>query len=166
MLLPFQFRHRFVPAALCSQVGADTFQAFGDVLVYLDLLVHVEVWQPVVHHNHRGDVVEGVPRLSGNVVPYLDGATFAVAVGQDGKLVSGFQVCFLDELPHHIGRHVSIDGIDNADFVRLKGITVLFHQLRDAEQFGVFVCQFAGNVEAVACPCEIEDNAFFCVHIA
>ena len=52
MLLPFQFRHRFVPTALCSQVGADAFQAFGDVLVYLDLLVHIEVRQPVVHHNH------------------------------------------------------------------------------------------------------------------
>lgn len=141
MLLPFQFRYRLVPVALFAEVGRDAFQAFGDVFVYLDLLVHVEIGEPVVYHDHRGDIVEWTSGFPGYVVPDLDRAAFTVAVGQDGKFVCCFQVCFLDKFPYHIGWHVAVNGIDDADFIRFECVAALLHELGNAEQFGMFVCQ-------------------------
>ena len=55
---------------------------------------------------------------------------------------------------------MSVDGIDDTYLVRLKVVAALLYYLRDAEQFGLFVCQLPGDVEAVTRSGEIEDDTF------
>lgn len=130
------------------------------MLVHLDLLVHIEIGQPVIHHDDGVDVIERISRFSGYAVPNLHRIAFSRTVCKYGKLVSGFQLRFLDELPDHIWWHVPIDGIDDADFVCLEVILSTFHHLRNAQQFRMLFGQLAGDMEAVARSGEIKDNAF------
>ena len=104
-------------------------------------------------------IVEGASGLAADVVPQAYGVAFAVAVGEDGKLVLGCQPGALDEASHHRGRHVAINGVDDAYLVGLQVVVVLLHKLGDAQQAGVLVGQLACHVEAVACGGEVEQQA-------
>lgn len=103
VLLPLFLRDRFYPAAPCRDVGGYAGEAFWYVLVYFYLLVHVEVGQPVVDHNHRCDVVEGIAGTTGYVVPYLGGVALTVAVGKYGELILGLKPCLFMNLRTMLG---------------------------------------------------------------
>ena len=100
------------------------------------------------------------------MVPNLHGIAFSCPIGQHGKLVPGPQLRLLDELPDHIGRHVTVDRIHNADFIRFKFILSLLYHLRNAEQFRIRSGQLAGDIQAVARSGKIKDKAlvFFPPH--
>ena len=97
--------------------------------------------------------------LAGGFVPQLYGIALAGAEGEDGKFVTGLQPGFLYELPHHVGRHVAVDGVDNAYLVGLEVIFALLHLLGDAEQGGLCVGQLARHVETIAGAGKVEDDA-------
>ena len=126
------------------------------MLVYLHLLVHVEVGQPVVHHDDSTNIIEYIARFSGNAIPYLHGVALAHAIGQHGKLVFSFQLCLLDELTHHIGRHMTIDRIYQSYLICLNFELLLAHKLRDTEYLTLFASKLASDIEAIACACEIQ----------
>ena len=137
----------------------DALQTFRYMLVYLHLLVHVEVGQPVIHHYHRSDVVERAPRLAGHLVPDFCRIAFAVAVGQHCEPVSGLQPCFPDEFTHHIGRHVPVDRIYYAYLVRLQLIPSRLYQLGYTEELPRFPGQLPGHIKGIARGGEIKDDA-------
>ena len=120
------------------------------MLVYQNLLVHIEVRQPVVHHDKRVDIVERIAGLSWNPIPYLHCITLPCAVSENGKLICGLQFCFLDKLPNRVGRHVPIDGIDKSYLVCFDFKPLLLHQLRNTQQFRTILCQLPRYIQTVA----------------
>lgn len=86
--LPFLFAHGFQPVPPSGYFPGDAPQVFRDTLVHLHLLVHVEIRQPVIHHDERGDVVEGVSCLGRQVVPYLRRIAFPCSVPEYYPFVS------------------------------------------------------------------------------
>ena len=150
--------HLLVPLLMSVNVGGNLLQVFGYVLVYLHLLVHVEVGQPVIHHDKRCDIVKLISRLLGDVIPYLHRTALTIAVCQDGEEIVGLQSGFLDKLPHHIRRHVSIYRINDTYLVGLDLKLLLAHQLGYAEHLSLLACQFAGNIQAIARSREIQHH--------
>ena len=130
------------------------------MLVYLDLLIHIEIGQPVIHHDDGVDVIERISRFSGYAVPNLHRIAFACSVSQDGKFVSGFQFRFPDELPDHIRRHVPVDRIYYPDFIRFEIILSSLYHLWNAERLPILSGQLSCNIQAVSRTREIQDDAF------
>lgn len=150
--------HRLEPLAAHRDVRSDARKVLADLLLgnASALLVHVEVGQPVVNHEERGHVGGVEPRRSRVLQAQLDGIGVPVSVGADEVEVGSVERRAVDELPHHVGHHVTVDGVDDADrVIRVDELAPAAHLLRDAQDPLSLCGQLTRRVEAVARPGEV-----------
>ena len=109
-----------------GEIGADFFIDF-------ELFIHIESGQPVIDHEQCGDIIEFISGFFTRGGALFDGMTLSVAVGADGEEILIFEFGRFEEFADDIGHHLTVDGIDNADFFRFVFEFVLSERLRDAD---------------------------------
>ena len=91
---------RAVPEHLFGKFRFNTGKILRNPLVNLNLLVHVEVGQPIVNHYNSGDVIECLAVLTGNVIEDFNGIALSITVCCDSEFVRSLQIRLFKIFPN------------------------------------------------------------------
>ena len=155
--------HRLDPAAAGRHVFADTCKVLADVLLrlYNALLAHVEVRQPIVHHQQRRNVRRVDAHLAHLLLSNFNSVGMAATIRQHQVEIRRVELRALDEFAHPVRHHMPVDGIHDTDgLARIRKLARAAHLLRNAahlvaQLFG----QLISNKAAIARCREIENHA-------